>query len=116
MTKDEFLKKCAEKMLVQRELESQINEIRSEVAQLERDYVAEHREFQNGEKVLMVRAHGSKTRKITLPLTEEVIVRSATTFGRGDIVYGLRQIKKDGTASSFKADRSIDFTLQKLTK
>jgi len=114
MTKEKFLNECAIKLLEQRELEKRVGGIKFEIAELERQYVAEHREFHDGEKVLMVRAHGSKTRRITLPLTEEVFISSAGTLRRGDIFYGLRQVKKDGTMSSFKADGSIEYTLKRI--
>lgn len=85
MTKEEYKLKWSNYI-------SEENRLEKERKQMDADYIEEHKQFDEGDKVKITSADG---------FNEEGIVSSMYCSG-GDIKYNFLKVKKDGTHSQHK--------------
>mgnify|MGYP001552555399 CR=1 FL=1 len=93
MSTEEFLKSKNDYNSKISALKDEVRNIEKERNAIEDEYIAEHREFQNGDLVNV--KHGSAQ------ISEQAYISSASQYD-GIIFYRFLKVKKDGKPSSFK--------------
>jgi len=111
MNKEQFLKS-------KKYLEGRILEIKEDIQQLEEQYIADNREFEDGEKVrVVIHDHTKWMYGVETTVPEDTIFAFVGGYKinyKSDIVPILKKCKKDGTISEHNLNIYTKYTIEKL--